>query len=175
MRRMTASALLLASALVSGTLAGCKTGTDNNSFEPDINKLVITVLGQAGTLDQSYPATDATNGFAGATAEVNDGFNRFEASFFKTDGTREANVTPGDFEIRVSSSIGGQQLPPGISFERTGPFTGTITGLQEDQTVTLFFSVYHLSQSHNDFGPYPLNFHRKVSAPPGGGGGGGNL
>lgn len=173
MRRFTAATLLLTSAMASGALAGCNSGTDNSALEPDIHQLVITVQGENGGLDQSFPATAATNGFAGATAEVSLGLVSVSATFFRADGSREANVTPTDFEIRVSSSVGGQVLPPGISFERSGPFAGTITGLAEGQTIALYFSVYHLSQSHNDFGPYPLNFHRSVSSGGGGGGGGG--
>lgn len=168
MRRFTAATLLLTSAIASGALAGCNTGTDNSVLEPDIHKLVITVHGESGVLDQSFPATAATNGFAGATAEVDLGLITFDATFFRTDGSREANVTSNDFEIRVSSSANGQVLPPGISFERSGAFSGRITGLQPDQTVALYFSVYHLSQGHDDFNPYPLNFHRAA----GGGGGG---
>lgn len=175
MRRLTTASLLLTSALLSGALAGCTSGTDNTVFEPDVEKLVITVHGPTGTADLSYPATDATNGFAGATAQVPTGLINFEATFFRANGTREANVTSNDFEIRVASTLGGQPLSSGISFERTGPFTGIITGLEEDQTVTVYFSLYHLSQSHNDFGPYPLNLHRTVSGGGGGGGGGGQF
>ncbi len=172
MRRLTPATLLLTSALLSGALAGCTSGTDNTEFEPDVQKLVITIHGQTGTADVSYPATDATNGFAGATAQVPSGLVNFEATFLKANGTREANVTPSDFEIRAASSVDGQPLSGGISFERSGPFTGTITGLEENQTVTVYFSLYHLSQSHSDFGPYPLNLHRTAG---GGGGGGGQF
>ncbi len=75
----------------------------------------------------------------------------------------------------MSSSAASQVLPPGISFEQdpSKPFEGTIAGLQVGQQITLYFSLFHVSQGATSFGPYALKILYMPPAPPGGGGGGG--
>lgn len=172
MRATTASELLLASTLAIGAIAGCSTGTDNTTFEPDVGRMVITVITSSGTAGTDYSATDAANGFSGATASVGVGLFTVQSSFYKPDGARISGLPPADFELRVSTSAVTQTLPPGISFERTGPLSGTITGMEEGQELSFYFSLYHVTMGHNEIGPYALKIQRTVSDGGGGGGGG---
>ena len=53
--------------------------------------------------------------------------------------------------------------PAGITFTRTGPFTGTLTGTVAG-TVNVSFTLFHLEENHEDFGPFPVPV--TVTVPP---------
>ncbi len=116
MRLLTARALLMPAGLVAGLLLSCSSGTDNNSNEPDIEKMVITVIDQPGTAGNDYAATDATNGFAGATATVIVGLFKVQSTFFRPNRTRESSLSPQDFatagvlQRRIAGAAAGHQL-----------------------------------------------------------------
>lgn len=176
MRRVTAPTLLGSAVLGVVLLAGCSTGTEDNGFEPDIAKMTITVITQTGTAGTDYSATKDANGFGGATATVPVGLFKVVGTFFKPNGARETSLPPQDFALRVSTNSTNQILPPGISFEQdpATPLQGTIAGMEAGQQLSFYFSLYHTSQGHPDFGPYALKIHYVAPPPPDDGGGGGS-
>ena len=146
-------------------LPGCATSDDPGDTEPNIGSMVVEIDGTG------YSATEATGGFGGAIAQAPNGIVPFTVSFLRPGGSRETVVTAADFEVRVAANNAGGPFADPIEFERTGAFTGTISGLEEGDDVTVYYSLYHKSELHSDFGPYFLIIRRPV---PGGGGGGGN-
>ncbi|HET7601388.1 MAG TPA: hypothetical protein VFK36_00120 [Gemmatimonadales bacterium] len=160
-------------------LASCSTSTENSTFEPDITKMVITVSTTCASTSPGtdYVATEASNGFGGATANVSTGLFCVRGSFFKPSGAIESSLPAQDFELGVSTSSTIQVLSTPLAFEPNGsnPLEGILSGLEDGQEVTFYFSLYHKSQGHPDFGPYALKIHYSAPAPPGGGGGGGDL
>lgn len=163
------AALLAVTVCGSVSLNACFTGSDEPLNEPLVARMVITI----GELE--YTATRETGGFGGQVAVVPLGSFNFVASFFTADGSRETVVTSDDFEVRVARDAAGSALPLPLTFERTGAFTGTITGLADGQEVSIYFRLHHKSLGHSDFGPYFLIVRRTENPGGGGGGGGGNL
>jgi hypothetical protein len=158
-------------------LASCSTSTEASTFEPDITKMTITVSTTCATTSAGtdYTATDAAHGFGGATANVSTGLFCVRGTFFKPSGAVEASLPAQDFELGVSTSSTSQVMSTPLAFEPNAskPLEGILSGLEDGQSVTFYFSLYHKSQGHPDFGPYALTIHYSAPAPPGGGGGGG--
>lgn len=160
-------------------LASCSTSTENNVFEPDIAKMTITLSATCASTSPGtdYTATPATNGFGGATANVSTGLFCVRGTFFKPSGAIEASLPAQDFALGVSTSATTQFLSTPLAFEPNAskPLEGIFSGLEDGQERTIYFSLYHTSQGHPDFGPYALKIHYSAPPPPGGGGGGGGL
>lgn len=131
-------------------LAGCNTSENSGRTEPDIGQMVIRME------DTDYVASQSAGGFGGATAEVSTGNASFVASFLRPGGANETVITAADFEVRVASNNSGADFVDPIEFERTGAFTGTISGLEEGGQVTVYFSLFHKTELHTEFGPYFL-------------------
>jgi hypothetical protein len=166
---------LLGSVVLGGVLlASCSTGTDNNVFEPSIDKMVITLSPTCTGSGTDYPATAETNGFAGVTADVGSSLFCVRSTFFKPSGARESSLPSQEFALRVSTSASTQVLTLPLAFEPTPskPLQGMLSGLDEGEEVIFYFSLYHVSQGHSEIGPYALTIHRLAPEPPGGGGGG---
>jgi hypothetical protein len=166
MYRPTIFRALVPAVLGAALASGCSSGTEAGSVEPDVAKMVLTVAGGS-----PYTATDPA-GFAGATAQVQLGLFTVSAAFFRANGSPETIVNSSDFELRVSNNAASQSCSPGLCFERTGAMKGSISRLEPGQSATFYFSLYHVSEGHTDFGPYPLTF-QYVDAGGGGGGKGG--
>ncbi len=146
-------------------LPGCATSEDPGDAEPNIGSMVVEIDGV------DYAATQTAGGFGGTVAAASTGIIPFTVTFFRPGGTRETAVTAADFEVRLASNNAGGGFADPIEFERTGAFTGTISGLEEGGEVTAYFSLYHNSELHTEFGPYFLIIRRSL---PDDGGGGGN-
>jgi hypothetical protein len=54
-----------------------------------------------------------------------------------------------EFQVQVTPNAG-------ITFTRTGPFTGTLTGTAAG-VVSVSFALLHIEENHEDFGPFPVN------------------
>lgn len=143
-------------------LPGCATSDDPGNTEPEIGSMVVEIE------EVEYSATQTAGGFDGAIAEVSAGNVPLTVRFLRPDGDRETSITAEDFEVRLASSNGGAPLQPPIGFERTGAFTGTVSGLAEGMEVSIYFSLFHTSEVHTDFGPYFLII--RWPEPTGGGG-----
>ena len=155
-------------------LAGCNTGTDNSTFEPDITKMTLTLSPTCTSPGTDYSATDTTNGFGGAKATVSTGLFCVRSTFFRANGARESNLPTQDFVLRVSTSSSTQVLSLPFAFEpdASTPLQGMLSGLEPGEPVDFWFSLYHVSQGHVDSGPYKLTITYVEPPPPGGGGGG---
>jgi hypothetical protein len=173
MRRVTARILLGSAVLGSVLLVSCSNGTDNSTFEPDIAKMTITLGPTCTSPGTDYSATDATNGFGGATATVTTGLFCVRSTFFRANGARESSLPSQDFVLRVSTSASTQVLSLPLAFESNGstPLQGMLSGLDPGVPVDFWFSLYHVSQGHSDSGPYKLTITYVEPPPPGGGGG----
>ncbi len=152
-------------ALALASLAGCNTSENSGDTEPDIGSMVVRIDGN------EFSATQTAGGFGGAIAPVSTGNAPFVVSFLRPGGGSETSITAADYEVRIASDNSGAPLPDPIEFERTGAFTGTISGLDEGDQISVYFSLYHKSELHTDFGPYFLII-RWPEPPPDGGGGG---
>lgn len=131
-------------------LTGCNTSENNQRTEPDIGQMVVQIEGQ------DYVATQGAGGFGGVVAEIETGNAPFVVRFLRPGGGNETVITAADFEIRVAKNNSGAPLDDPIEFERTGAFTGTISGLNEGDEISVFFSLFHKTELHTDFGPYFL-------------------
>ncbi len=156
-------------------LASCSTSTEGSVFEPDVVKMTLTLSPTCTGAGTQYTATDAANGFGGATATVSTGLFCVRSAFFKPSGATESSLPATDFALRVSTSGTSQVLVTPLAFEPNAakPLQGILSGLEDGQEVTFFFSLFHTSQGHPDFGPYALKIRYVAPPPPGGGGGGG--
>lgn len=61
-----------------------------------------------------------------------------------------------DYQVNITA-------PAGMTFSRTGPFTGTLTGTVTG-TVNVSFTLFHIEETHEDFGPFPVPV--TVATPP---------
>ena len=152
-------------ALSMAVLPGCNSSENSDRTEPDIGQMVVRIEGQ------DYVATQAAGGFGGVVAQIATGNAPFVVSFLRPGGGNETVVTATDYEVRVAKNNAGADFDDPIEFERTGAFTGTISGLDEGDQISVYFSLYHKTELHTDFGPYFLIIRWP---PAGGGGGGGN-
>lgn len=170
---MTHDLRLFSAMLGMALLASCSTSTENSTFEPDVAKMTLTLSPTCGSSGTDYSATDATNGFAGATATVTTGLFCVRSTFFKASGARESSLPTQDFVLRVSTSASTQVLSLPLAFESSAstPLQGMLSGLEPGVPVDFWFSLYHVSQGHADSGPYKLTI-KYVEPPPSGGGGG---
>lgn len=155
--------LMLASALA---LGACDAGqTDPVNQEPEIAAMTIQVNG-------GVPFTADANGFNLQTLTLDNGtFTINSAEFRRANGEVEESIDVEDFRLAVAGDAGGGPLPLGVTFTRSGPFSGSVSGIEEGQSLPVFISLYHIEPEHDDFGPFGLT----VSRPEGGGGGGGEL
>lgn len=144
--------LLLAGVLVAAS--GCNTGTEGGGFEPDLGSMVIKVD------NTDYTIVKGPLGSGGQHAESQNASISISATFIRATGGQELNITSSDFELRAAASVTGAPFPSSIHFNRTSAFAGTLDGLVTGQEIQVYFSLYHKSQAHTDFGPYFLFIKR---------------
>jgi hypothetical protein len=175
MGRAVAPILLGTLAVGTLALASCNSSTESNGFEPDLAKMTVTISTSCNASGTTYTATDAANGFSGATATVATGLFCIKGDFFRPSGAREASLLAQDFELWVSTNPTSRVLSPPLHFESNAatPLQGIFSGMETGQTITLFIGLNHKTQGHLDFGPYGLTIQYPEPNPPGGGGGGG--
>lgn len=137
-------------AMVLAGLPACATSENTEGDEPNAAFMVVEMDGT------EYTATKANNGFSGVIAEVDAGNVPVVVRFLRQGGANETIITPDDFEFRVAGNNGGAPLPAPLGFERSGAFTGTLSGLAEGQEIDIYFSLFHKTELHTDFGPYFL-------------------
>lgn len=164
MPRRTTLPQLLTLAAVLGAGA-CKTGTDQGPYEPNLSAMTVTVDGV------DYAGTKAAFGFGSQVAKSSKDVIPISVTFLTEHGGTDFNLATSDFALRVASDGTGTPLDGvnGLNWTPTGQYSGLLSGLDVGQQVQVYFSLYHNSQSHTDFGPYFLPVQRTAST--GGGGG----
>ena len=148
--------MLLAGLLA--VIAGCNTGTEGGTFEPDLGSMVIKVD------STDYTIVKGPLGSGGQHAESKNASISISATFIRAAGGQELNITSSDFELRAAASVSGDPFPSSIHFNRTSAFAGTLDGLATGQEIQVYFSLYHKSQVHTDFGPYFLFIKRAADS-----------
>ncbi len=72
----------------------------------------------------------------------------FTVTFLDDVGAVVTDLPAAEYQASVSPNAG-------ITFARTGAFTGTLQGATAG-TVTVRFGLFHVPESHDDFGPFPV-------------------
>lgn len=145
-------------------IGACGAGqTDPVATEPDVATMILN-------LNSDVDFTATANGFQLQTLTIDNlGFTINSAEFLNRDGEPDPVINLEDFRLGVAGDANGGPLPSGVSFTRAGPFSGSVAGIQEGQTILVYFSLSHIGAEHDDFGPVALT----VTRPEAGGGGGG--
>jgi hypothetical protein len=132
-------------ALFSVALAfgACSNATDEGA-EPEVVMMRLTVGAHAITVSDNGTVT------GGPIAIAASGTVTVSAEFLQADGTADPLVTSAQFQLNVDPADAGV-----VTFSRTGAFAGTLTGAGAGST-TIEFSLFHISEGHEDFGPFPV-------------------
>jgi len=137
-RSLLFAPLLATAALV----AAC----DDDSTEPEddpadaIVEMRLNIASVTVTIDRGGNVTPGQLNFG-------PGIGTISATFVDSEG---ATVTGLDeFELRVTFD------DPFMTYESTGPFTGTLTNVSAG-TTQVRFALYHIEEMHEDFGPFAL-------------------
>ncbi len=138
--RRSALALAAGAAL---TLTACKDPAGPDDHEPHVESMRITIAGQA-------PVTVSSSGVPSGTLTIAAGVpTTFTVEFLDESGAPDDHLEDEGFEVSVAPGAG-------ITFARTGAFTGTLTGAAGG-TVAVNFGLYHIAEAHNDFGPFAVS------------------
>lgn len=140
---------VLAAALLTLGTGACKDSTAPEE-EPEVVTMRITPAGgTAITVGSTGTVTGSLTVPAGGTRS-------FTVEFLNAAGQPDPIVDGSTFQVSVTPSAG-------ITFARTGPFAGTLTGGAAG-TVAVQFGLLHIEENHNDFGPFTVNV--TVTPPP---------
>ena len=119
---------------------------DDDPVEPeDPADAVVTMRLTVGT--QAINITDGN--VTGGPINLSVGNMAITATFLDDAGAQVTGLD--DFELRVTSDNATV-----ASFNRTGAFAGNLVGAAAGQTI-LRFSLFHLEEQHDDFGPFPVS------------------
>ncbi len=142
MQVQTFSRRLVAATLLLFVATACKDSTSSEDDEPEIASMRLTVGGASVTVAENGAVT-------GGPLRITTANQTLTAAFLKADGTPEDKVTSDpSFRLEVTGGTG-------VTFTRSAPFTGTIRGAAAGST-TVTFSLFHTTENHNDFGPFPV-------------------
>lgn len=140
------AALVVASFALSA--AACKDKDDPGHAEVDFMR--ITIAGQTPVVVNSV-------GVATGSLTISQGVATALTVEFLDANMQDALGDEADeFQVNVNPGAG-------ITFTRTGPFTGTLTGSAAG-TVAVSFAMFHLVDQEEEFGPFNVNV--VVTAPP---------
>lgn len=148
--RSSRRATTLALAVLTLTSAACSSSDDG--FEPEVQTMRVSVVGQA-------PITISSAGVQSGTLNIAQGSATTITVTFLDAANANAMVGNEDtFQAAVTPAVGS-----GLTFARTGAYTGTLTGTLTG-TRTIGLALLHIAENHEDFGPFNVNFN--VTAPP---------
>ena len=134
--------LFAASTLVLG-LAACKdsTGLDDEHGE-EVHAMRITLANATSvTVSETGTVTGSLSIPAGVATTVT-------VTFLDDDGAVVDDLPAAEYQASVSPNTG-------ITFTRTGSFTGTLRG-DSAGNVTVRFGLFHIDEQHDDFGPFSV-------------------
>lgn len=132
-------------AIAAATLAAgaCKDSTGPDDFEPDVHVMRLTIAAQT-------PVTVSSTGVQTGTLTIARGVaTTVTVAFLNAAGADVLGTHAGDFQASVAPAAG-------ITFVRTGAYTGTLTGASAG-VVAVRFGLFHIANAHDDFGPFPVN------------------
>lgn len=149
--RRSKLAALAAAAVLSFGASACQT-TDAHD-EPEIETIRITVQGQPSFTISSTGVQSAVPVLTQNVAAT------IEFEFLDATGTGGLGDHADEFQASVTPAAGS-----GLTFARTGPFSGTLTGATVGTGRNVSVSLLHIEENHEDFGPFTVTF--TVNAPP---------
>lgn len=133
---------LFAAVLLPATLVACDDSpTEHDDHAEEVAAIRLTAGTQTVTITQAGAVTGGpiTLGAGGSTA--------ITATFLADDGD-VVDLHDDEFRLDVVSGT-----PSVVTFQRTGPFAGTLSGQAAGQGVVAV-SIFHLEEGHADFGPF---------------------
>ena len=136
LRRRTLLAMLFVSTF---TVSAC----GDDGVEPEPEPEVATLRLVIGT--QTVSVNVASGAVTGGPVIIARGNTNVTATFLRADGSAEPLVTGTLFRLDASSSNSAV-----VTYTSTGPFTGTLNGLQAG-TGTVTFALFHLEEGHNEW------------------------
>lgn len=139
-----------AAVLVVAALATTACLEDELGHEAEVEFMRITVGAQQVTVN----ATGAVTG--GPISIVSGAATDVSVEFLTAEMTDALAEHADDYQLNVGA-------PAGMTFTRTGPFAGSITGTVTG-TSNVQFSLFHIEESHTDFGAFGVPV--TVTAPP---------
>jgi hypothetical protein len=132
----------LAVAALALSASACKDSTSPEA-EPEVVTMRITPAGGAAVTVSSTGVVTGTLTVPAA------GSRAVTVEFLNAAGEPDPVVDGSTFQVSVAPAAG-------ITFVRTGPFAGTLTGGAAG-TVAVQFGLLHIEENHNDFGPFTVN------------------
>jgi len=136
-RRRLAGAALFALGL---TLAACNSTEPEE--EPEVATMRLTIGAQTVNVNESGVVTGGPIAISANTA--------ISVQWLKDDGSVETLVTSADFQVNVTSNNAAV-----VTFSRSSAFAGTLVKVAAGSSV-LNFSLFHVLEGHEDFGPFPV-------------------
>lgn len=131
-------AALAVTALALG-LAACS--KDEDAYEVEVDFMRIT----AGAQQLMVNSTGAVTG----SISISNGVATPITVAFLNGAMADAlGVYADDFQVTVTTGTG-------LTFTRTGPFAGTLTGTLTGAS-SASFALLHIGENHEDFGPFPV-------------------
>ena len=130
-------------AVLAASLLALGACTTDDAHEVAVDFMRITVGAQQVTVNSTGAVTGGPISIA-AGAATNVSVEFLDASL----GDALAEHAD-EFQASVTPSAG-------ITFTRTGPFAGTLTGSGAG-AVNVQFALLHVAENHEDFGPFPVS------------------
>lgn len=119
-------------------ISACSSSDD--SHEVDVDRMRITVGAQVIMVN-------STGAVTGGPITLNSGAaTNVTVEFLTPEMTDALGEHADDFQANVTT-------PAGITFTRTGPFAGTLTGSVAGSS-NIAFELFHIEENHEDFGPF---------------------
>lgn len=134
---------LVAVATLALGLGACKdsTGLDDEHGE-EVHAMKITLAnGTSVTVSETGTVTGTLTIPSGVASA-------FTVTFLDDAGAVVDDLPASEYQASVAPNAG-------ITFARTGAFAGTLQGATAG-TVTVRFGLFHIEESHDDFGPFSV-------------------
>lgn len=138
------AALVAVAALAMGACS-----EDEHDHEVEVDFMRIT----AGAQQVMVNSTGAVTG--GPIALVRNASTNITVAFLDAAMADALDDHADDFQVNITT-------PAGVTFTRTGPFTGTLVATTAG-TYSVGFSLFHIEENHEDFGPFNVSVN--VTAP----------
>jgi len=136
-------------ALAALSLGFAACSDDDHGHEVDVDRMSITIGASTFTVNSSGVYVGPVTLTQGVATNVS-------VEFLDADLQDALGEHADDFQVEIDPAAG-------ITFARTGPFSGTLTGTAAGD-VSVSFALLHIDEGHEDFGPFPVTI--TVTPPP---------